>query len=105
MAKLKRKEYEQELEKIFARCWLFVAHESQLPRSGDYLTTSMGEDEVLVVRQKDASIKVFLNACPHRGAPRCRDPAYPRPWRDGRGSRGAEPAFRRRLALLPVFLR
>jgi len=63
--------YEQELEKIFARCWLFVAHESQLPRSGDYLTTSMGEDEVLVVRQKDASIKVFLNACPHRGNKVC----------------------------------
>ena len=63
--------YEQELEKIFARCWLFVAHESQLPKSGDYLTTSMGEDEVLVVRQKDASIKVFLNACPHRGNKVC----------------------------------
>jgi len=63
--------YEQELEKIFARCWLFVAHESQLPKFGDYLTTSMGEDEVLVVRQKDASLKVFLNACPHRGNKVC----------------------------------
>ena len=31
----------------------------------------MGEDEVLVVRQKDASIKVFLNACPHRGNKVC----------------------------------
>ncbi len=63
--------YEQELEKIFARCWLFVAHESQLPKFGDYLTTSMGEDEVLVVRQKDGSLKVFLNSCPHRGNKVC----------------------------------
>ncbi|MEO8644095.1 aromatic ring-hydroxylating dioxygenase subunit alpha, partial [Pseudomonas sp.] len=63
--------YEQELEKVFARCWLFVAHESQLPKSGDYLTTTMGEDEVLVVRQKDQSIKVMLNACPHRGNKVC----------------------------------
>jgi ethylbenzene dioxygenase alpha subunit len=63
--------YEQELEKIFARCWLFVAHESQLPKFGDYLTTTMGEDEVLVVRQKDESIKVMLNACPLRGTKVC----------------------------------
>ncbi|HYQ38405.1 MAG TPA: aromatic ring-hydroxylating dioxygenase subunit alpha [Pseudomonas sp.] len=63
--------YEQELEKIFARCWLFVAHESQIPKAGDYVATTMGEDEVLVVRQKDASIKVLINACPHRGNKVC----------------------------------
>jgi ethylbenzene dioxygenase alpha subunit len=63
--------YEQELEKIFARCWLFVAHESQIPKAGDYIATTMGEDEVLVVRQKDQSIKVLINACPHRGNKVC----------------------------------
>ncbi|HEY6612372.1 MAG TPA: Rieske 2Fe-2S domain-containing protein, partial [Pseudomonas sp.] len=63
--------YEQELEKIFARCWLFVAHESQIPSAGDYIATTMGEDEVLVVRQKDQSIKVLINACPHRGNKVC----------------------------------
>lgn len=59
--------YEQELEKIFARSWLFLAHESQLSKAGDYLTTYMAEDNVIVVRQKDGSIKAFLNTCPHRG--------------------------------------
>ena len=59
--------YEHELEKIFARSWLFLAHESQLPKTGDYLTTYMAEDNVIVVRQKDGSIKAFLNTCPHRG--------------------------------------
>jgi ethylbenzene dioxygenase alpha subunit len=59
--------YQHELEKIFARCWLFLAHESQLPKPGDYLATYMGEDNVLVVRQKDGSFKAFLNTCPHRG--------------------------------------
>ena len=63
--------YEQELEKIFARCWLFVAHETQIPKPGDYLTTTMGEDEVIVVRQKDQSIKVLINSCPHRGNKVC----------------------------------
>lgn len=59
--------YELELERIFARCWLFVAHESQLPRPGSFLTTWMGEDSVLVVRRRDGSIGAYLNSCPHRG--------------------------------------
>jgi ethylbenzene dioxygenase subunit alpha len=52
---------------VFARCWLFLAHESQLPRPGDFLTTWMGEDNVLVVRRRDGGIGAYLNSCPHRG--------------------------------------
>lgn len=63
--------YEQELERVFARCWLFVAHDSQLPKPGDYVATYMGEDSVLIVRQKDGSVKGFLNTCPHRGNKVC----------------------------------
>mgnify|MGYP002347963197 FL=1 len=63
--------YEQELERIFARCWLFVGHESQIPKAGDYVSTYLGEDNVLIVRQKDGSVKGFLNTCPHRGNKVC----------------------------------
>ncbi len=39
--------YQQEQEQIFARTWLFVGHESQIPQPGDYVSASMGEESVL----------------------------------------------------------
>ena len=59
--------YEIELERVFARSWLLLGHEGHIPKAGDYITTYMAEDPVIVVRQKDGSIKVFLNQCRHRG--------------------------------------
>jgi nitrite reductase/ring-hydroxylating ferredoxin subunit len=63
--------YQQELEKIFARSWHFIAHDSQIPKTGDFVTTYMGEDGVIGVRDKGGQVRVFLNSCPHRGNKVC----------------------------------
>lgn len=59
--------YEQELDRVFGRCWLFLTHESLIPEYGDFMTTTMAEDPVIVVRQKDGRVIAFLNTCSHRG--------------------------------------
>ena len=64
--------YRVEQDKIFGRTWLFIAHETQLSRPGDFLTTTMGEEAVIAVRDPDGQIRVFLNSCRHRGARICR---------------------------------
>ena len=62
--------YEQ--ENLFARAWLFVGHESQVPNAGDYFASYMGDNPVIVARDRQGEIHVFLNSCRHRGMKVCR---------------------------------
>jgi biphenyl 2,3-dioxygenase alpha subunit/dibenzofuran dioxygenase alpha subunit len=63
--------YRDELQRIFGRCWLFLGHESMIPEVGDYFTSRMGEDTVIVVRDSGGRVRAFLNSCPHRGNKVC----------------------------------
>src|SRR5437764_2688381 len=64
--------YAEEQEKIFARAWLFVGHESQIPKSGDFFVSGMGEESVILCRDRAGAVHVFLNSCRHRGMKVCR---------------------------------
>lgn len=64
--------YEQEQEQIFARSWLFIGHESQIPKPNDFFVSRMGEESVILTRDKQGEIHVLLNTCMHRGMKVCR---------------------------------
>src|SRR6202012_2703843 len=60
--------YAAELDGIFARHWLFVASEPEIPEGGDYRTYPIGPYPVFILRQDAGSIVAFHNTCRHRGA-------------------------------------
>ena len=64
--------YAQEQERVFARAWLFIGHESQIPATGDYFVSRMGEESVILCRDRAGTVRAFLNSCRHRGMKVCR---------------------------------
>src|SRR5262245_5854288 len=63
--------FELEMERIFDRVWVFVAHESEIPAPGDFVTREIGLDPVIVTREPDGAVAVLLNLCSHRGSRVC----------------------------------
>ena len=59
--------YQLELERLFTKTWLFLAHESEIPNAGSFVVRDMGEQSVIVGRGDDGVTRVFLNTCRHRG--------------------------------------
>ena len=64
--------YREEQERIFARAWLYVGHASQVRNPGDFFVSKMGEESVILTRDRAGRLHVFLNTCRHRGMKVCR---------------------------------
>ena len=60
--------FELEMTHIFEGNWVYLAHESQVPNAGDYFTTYIGRQPVVITRDKSGQLHCLINACAHRGA-------------------------------------
>ncbi len=67
--------FRDELQKVYSSTWVYVAHESQLPQPGDYVTAHVGLQPVIVSRDQSGEIHVLFNRCMHRAAVVCRQGA------------------------------
>jgi phenylpropionate dioxygenase-like ring-hydroxylating dioxygenase large terminal subunit len=64
-----------ERERVFARSWVYLAHESEIPEPGDYVLRYIVDDPFIVVRDADGEIRALHNHCRHRGMQVCRSEA------------------------------
>jgi len=60
--------FDLEVDNIFGRAWLYVGHESQVPKPGDYITTQLARQPVIMARHADGAIHVLHNRCAHHGS-------------------------------------
>jgi glycine betaine catabolism A len=56
-----------ELSRLFTQVWQPACREEEIPSPGCYYEYTIGRQSIVVVRQKDGSIKAFHNTCAHRG--------------------------------------
>ena len=63
--------FRDELERIWRREWVYVAHESEVPEPGDYVTRQIGLQPVIVSRDDAGKVHLLLNRCTHRGNTIC----------------------------------
>lgn len=62
-----------ERERIFDTCWLYLGHESEVDKPGDYKRRMVNGRPLIFVRDSDGEVRAFFNSCTHRGAMVCRE--------------------------------
>ena len=63
--------FKEEMERVFHSTWVWVAHENEVPEKGSFKLSTVGQDPVIVVRDRKDAIHVMVNRCRHRAATVC----------------------------------
>jgi phenylpropionate dioxygenase-like ring-hydroxylating dioxygenase large terminal subunit len=61
--------YKAEVERIFLKTWNFLGRADMVPEAGNYFTLNLVGVPIVVVRDRDGTVKAFVNSCRHRGTP------------------------------------
>lgn len=59
--------FELEMRHLWRNTWIYVGHDSQVPKPGDYYTTELARQPVIMLRGTDGQVAVLLNRCAHKG--------------------------------------
>jgi phenylpropionate dioxygenase-like ring-hydroxylating dioxygenase large terminal subunit len=59
--------FERELNEIWYKVWVYVGHESEIPKPGDFVRRTIGRQPVIVTRSAGGAVRAYFNRCRHRG--------------------------------------
>lgn len=63
--------YQDDLDQIWYKEWLFAGPACELPKAGSYTTLQVGAFPVVITRGDDGRVRAFHNVCRHRGQRLC----------------------------------
>ena len=63
--------YQQDLQQIWHKEWIFAGHTIEIEKAGEYMTLQVGDYPVVIVRDDSGEVRAFHNACRHRGSRVC----------------------------------
>ncbi|HEV2765136.1 MAG TPA: SRPBCC family protein [Pyrinomonadaceae bacterium] len=59
----------RERASVFARTWQLVGRAEQVERPGQFFTATVGDEPVVIVRDREEHLRAFSNVCRHRAGP------------------------------------
>ena len=59
--------YDEEVGRIFRKTWNFVGREDEVPSAGDFFTTDVVGESIIIIRDRNGQVNAFANTCRHRG--------------------------------------
>ena len=65
--------FDAEYDAVFNKCWLYLGHESEVAKNGDFVRRTVAKRNLIFNRDMTGKLNAFLNSCPHRGAEVCRE--------------------------------
>ncbi len=60
--------FDLEMERLWRDTWIYVGHDSQVPSPGDYYTTEIARQPIILLRDEQGVVRVLMNRCAHKGA-------------------------------------
>ncbi len=67
--------FAEEHERIFTRRWLCVGRQDRIPNPGDYFLQPVGNESIIVLRDRAGALRAYYNVCRHRGTRLCEQPS------------------------------
>lgn len=60
--------YDREVDRVFRKTWNFLGRTDEIPNPGDYMTFDLCGEPLIVLRDRDGTVRCYANTCRHRGA-------------------------------------